>query len=175
MQSTICQLGVETGSSMIRSFGEFELDDRSRKLCRGGQTVKLTGQALDLLTLLVERPGQLVARDEIKRQLWPDSKLELEHSLDVLMNRLRSILGDSGASPRYIETVPRRGYRFLGPVRCEPDRTHRTAKPTVIRRLASYAAIALLAAAATLLIVHSRYDKFVPSRRAPMRPAQQTR
>jgi len=137
--------------------------------------VKLTGQALDLLTLLVERPGQLIARDEIKRQLWPDNKQELEHSLDVLMNRLRSILGDSGASPRFIETVPRKGYRFLGVVRCEPDRTHRTAKRTVIRRLASYAAIALLAAVATLLIVRSRYDKFVPSRRAPMRPATQTR
>lgn len=160
---------------MIRIFGDFELDDSSRKLCRAGQTVKLTGQALDLLTLLVERPGQLIARDEIKRQLWPDSKLELEHSLDVLINRLRSILGDSGASPRYIETVPRKGYRFLGPVRCESDRTHTTAKPTVMLRLATYAAIALLAAVATLLIVHSQYDKFVPSRRAPMRPATQTR
>jgi len=160
---------------MVRIFGEFELDDTSRKLRRGEHPVKLTGQALDLLTLLVERPGQLIARDEIKRQLWPDSKLELEHSLDVLMNRLRSILGDSGASPRYIETVPRKGYRFLGPVKCEPDRTHTTPKPTVTRRLVSYAAIALLAAVATLLILRSRYDKFVPSRRAPMRPATQTR
>ncbi|HET8824813.1 MAG TPA: transcriptional regulator [Terriglobales bacterium] len=159
---------------MRRIFGKFELDDSSRKLSRAGQTVKLTGQALDLLTLLVKRPGQLIARDEIKRQLWPDSKLELEHSLDVLINRLRSILGDSGACPRYIETVPRRGYRFLGPVRCEPDRMTKTAKPIVMRRLARYAAIALLAAAATLLIVHSRYDRFVPSRRAPT-PATQTR
>jgi len=137
--------------------------------------VKLTGQALDLLILLVERPGQLIARDEIKRQLWPDSKLELDHSLDVLTNRLRSILGDSGASPRFIETVPRKGYRFLGPVRCEAERTYKTAKPTVMRRLARYAAIALLAAVATFLIVHSQYDKFVPSRRAPIRPATQTR
>jgi len=160
---------------MIRIFGKFELDDDSRKLRRGGQTVKLTGQALDLLTLLAGRPGQLIARDEIKRQLWPDSKLELEHSLDVLMNRLRSILGDSGANPRYIETVPRKGYRFLGPVRCEPDRAHSTSKLTLMRKLARYAAIALLAAVATLLIVHSQYDKFAPSRRAPIRPAMQTR
>ena len=158
---------------MIRIFGEFELDDSSRKLRRRGQTVKLTGQALDLLSLLVARPGQLIARDEIKRQLWPDSKLELEHSLDVLINRLRSVLGDSGANPRYIETVPRKGYRFLGPVKCEPDRTRRTSKP-VMRRLAQYAAIALLAAVTTLLIVHSQYDKFVPSRRAP-KPATHTR
>ena len=159
---------------MIRIFGEFELDDSSRKLSRGSQAVKLTGQALDLLTLLVERPGQLIARDEIKRQLWPDSKLELEHSLDVLMNRLRSVLGDSGTSPRYIETVPRKGYRFLGPVRCEPDRTPKMAKPAVMRRLAQYAAIALLAAVATLLIVHSQYAKFAPSRRVP-KSATQTR
>lgn len=160
---------------MIRIFGEFELDDSSRKLRRRGQTVKLTGQALDLLSLLVGRPGQLIARDEIKRQLWPDSKLELEHSLDVLMNRLRSILGDSGTSPRYIETVPRKGYRFLGPVKCEPHRTQTSSKPMVMRRLASYAAIALLAAVAMLLVVHSQYDKFVPSRRMPIRPATQTR
>jgi len=160
---------------MIRIFGEFELDDTSRKLRRGGQTVKLSGQALDLLSLLIGCPGQLIARDEIKRQLWPDSKLELEHSLDVLMNRLRSILGDSGTSPRYIETVPRKGYRFLGPVRCEPHRTQTTAKPTVMRRFATYAAIALLAAVATLLIVHSQYDRFVPSQRVPIRPAIQPR
>jgi len=159
---------------MVRIFGEFELDDTSRKLRRGEHPVKLTGQALDLLTLLVRRPGQLIARDEIKHQLWPDSKLELEHSLDVLMNRLRSILGDHRASPRYIETVPRKGYRFLEPVRCEPERIRKAAKPTVLRRLARYAAIALLAAVATLLIVHSQYDKFVPSRRAP-RPATEKR
>ena len=156
---------------MIRIFGEFELDDSSRKLRRGGQAVKLTGQALDLLTLLAGRPGELIARDEIKRQLWPDSKLELEHNLDVLMNRLRSILGDNGASPRYIETVPRKGYRFLGPVRCESDRTYRPSKLTVMRKLVTYAAIALLAAVATLLILHSQYDKFAPSRRAPIPPA----
>ena len=98
---------------MVKTFGEFELDDRLRKLSRGGQTVRLTGQALDLLCLLIERPGELITREEIQRRLWPDSNVEFEHSLDVLLSRLRAVLGDSGKSPRYIETVPKKGYRFL--------------------------------------------------------------
>ena len=160
---------------MLRTFGDFVLDDSSRKLSRGGQAVKLTGQALDLLCLLVERPGELITREEMKRELWPESVVELEHSLDVLINRLRSVLGDSGKTPRYIETVPRKGYRFLGPVICEPNRTKGSARQKWTWRVGTYAAIAILAAIVALLIVRTRYEKFVPGHRSSMSPAQSVR
>jgi DNA-binding winged helix-turn-helix (wHTH) protein len=160
---------------MIRTFGDFELDDSLRKLSRGGQTVRLTGQALDLLCFLVERSGELITREEIKRQLWPDTNVELEHSIDVLINRLRSALGDSGKSPRYIETVPRKGYRFLGPVGFEHHGKDGTAIRKRIRLLGTYAAIAVLAAITALLIVHARYDKFVPRHHSPISPAASAR
>src|SRR5215467_162316 len=101
---------------MVIRFSEFEFDKARRRLARKGHPVRLTGQALDLLDLLANRPGELVTREEIMRSLWPGSSHDLEHSLDVLVNRLRRILGDSGNNPEYIETVPRRGFRFLLPV-----------------------------------------------------------
>jgi len=161
---------------MVRTFGDFELDDTSRKLSQRGKPVRLTGQALDLLCLLVEGSGELITREEIKRELWPDSNVELEHSLDVLINRLRSVLGDSGKIPRYIETVPRKGYRFLGSVSCERNRKNGAVRLKWARRLGLYAAIAILAAVAALMIVHTRYEKFVPRQhRSSMSPAPSAR
>src|SRR5262245_31960181 len=104
----------------MKTFGDFEFDDHRRALRSGGQPVKLTGQAVDLLCLLLDRPGALVTREEIERTLWPDSHVVQPHSLDVIISRLRTALGDKGSSPRYIETVPRRGYRFIEPVTAEP-------------------------------------------------------
>src|SRR5262245_4309706 len=106
---------------MVKTFGDFEFDDRRRSLKAGGQPVRLNGQAVDLLSLLLERPGELIGREEIERRLWPDSNVDFQHSLDVVVSRLRSVLGDRGASPRYIETVPRKGYRFVEPVTAGPE------------------------------------------------------
>ena len=100
---------------MVKRFGDFEFDDRRRHLTAGAQRVRLTGQAVDLLCLLLERPGELITREEIERRLWPDCAVDLDHSLDVVLSRLRTVLGDKGASPRYIQTVPRKGYRFIEP------------------------------------------------------------
>jgi len=160
---------------MIRTFGDFELDDSLRKLSRGGRRVRLTGQTLDLLCFLVERAGELITREEIKSQLWPDSSVELEHSVDVLINRLRAVLGDSGKSPRYIETVPRKGYRFLGAVSFEHHRKNGTALRKWIPRLATYAVITVLAAIAALLIVRRHYEKFVPRHHSSISPAASVR
>jgi len=154
---------------MLKKFGEFELDASLRKLTRGGQPIRLTGQALDLLCLLVNRPGELISREEIKGRLWPDSNVDFEHSLDVLVNRLRAILGDCGKSPRYIETVPRRGYRFLAAAgREESPSSRQLSRGNLAHRLWAYAAIALLAATIALLIVRTRYEKFVPREHAPV-------
>lgn len=153
--------------AMLKKFGEFELDESARRLSRGGQRVRLTGQALDLLCLLVERPGQMVSREEIQQALWPGSSADLEHSLDVLLNRLRTILGDSGKIPRYIETVPRRGYRFVARVETEEGPSAERTGGYVFRRVSTYVAVALLAAAIAVLFARTRYEKFVPQGQRP--------
>ena len=156
---------------MIKRFGNFEFDDRRRTLATGGRPVKLSGQAVDLLCLLLERPGELITREEIERKLWPDRNVDFHHSLDVVVNRLRTLLGDNGTRPRYIETVPRKGYRFVEPVTAAPEARSTNEPHPWTRRLFPYAAVAMLAAILALVFVHSRYDKFVPSRRSQATPA----
>jgi DNA-binding winged helix-turn-helix (wHTH) protein len=150
------------GSAVVKTFGDFEFDDRRRSLKVRGRPVRLSGQAIDLLCQLLERPGELITREEIARRLWPDRNVDFDHSLDVVVSRLRSVLGDKGPSPRYIETVPRRGYRFLELVTARPDAPPANAPRHWRRRLLTYAAVAILAAIAGILFARTRYDKFVP-------------
>ena len=154
---------------MLKTFGDFEFDDYRRGLRAGGQPVRLSGQAVDVLCLLLERPGELITREEIERRLWPDRNVDFHHSLDVVVSRLRTVLGDKGASPRYIETVPRKGYRFIEPVTAKPEA--RLANRHWRRRLVTYAAVAILAAILAILFARTRYDKFVPSQRSQASPA----
>jgi len=151
----------------MKFFGDFEFDDASMKLTRAGQRVRLTGQALGLLALLLEHPGEVVTREEIQRKLWPDSNVEFEHSIDVVLNRLRKALGDNSRDPRYVQTVPRNGYRFIEAVKSGPGRGPLMVQSGWIRRLRTYAAIALLAAAAAFLYARTRYDKLVRVHAAP--------
>ena len=155
---------------MIKTFGNFEFDDRRRRLRAGGQAVRLSGQALDVLCLLLERPGELITREEIERRLWPDRTVDFHHSLDVVFSRLRTVLDDKGASPRYIETVPRKGYRFIEPVTLTVKPEARSAKRHWSRRLVTYAAVAILAAIVAILFARTRYDRFVPSERSQISP-----
>ena len=155
---------------MVKTFGDFEFDDRRRGLRARGQPIKLTGQAVDLLDLLLERPGELITREEIERRLWPDRTVNFDHSLDVVVSRLRTVLGDKGPSPRYIETVPRRGYRFIESVTAGPEARPANAPRRWRRRLVTYAAVAILAAVAAILFARTRYDKFVPSERSQTSP-----
>ncbi len=98
-------------------FGIFELDLRSGELRRAGVRVGLQEQALQVLTLLLARPGQLVTREELCQRLWAgDTFVDFDHGLNAVINRLRDTLGDSADTPRFIETLPRRGYRFIAPV-----------------------------------------------------------
>jgi DNA-binding winged helix-turn-helix (wHTH) protein len=155
---------------VVKMFGEFEFDDRRRGLRARGQPIKLTGQAIDLLDLLLERPGELVTREEIERKLWPDRNVNFDHSLDVVVSRLRTVLGDRGPSPRYIETVPRRGYRFIELVTARPEARPAHAPRRWRRRMVTYAAVAVLAAVVAILFVRTRYDKFVPSEHSQASP-----
>ena len=155
----------------MKTFGDFAFDDRQRALRAGGHRVRLGAQSIDLLSLLLERPGELITREEIERRLWPDRNVDFHHSLDVVVNRLRTVLGDKGTSPRYIETVPRKGYRFIEPVSALVPETRSANEPHHwSRRVLPYAAVAMVAAILALLVVHTQYDKFVPSRRSQASP-----
>lgn len=94
--------------------GSFELDVNARELRNGGTRVRLQGQPFAILCMLLEQPGDVVTRDELRRRLWPDGLfIDFEHSLNAAIKRLRSALGDDAARPTFVETVPRRGYRFI--------------------------------------------------------------
>jgi TolB-like protein/DNA-binding winged helix-turn-helix (wHTH) protein len=98
-------------------FGPFELDLRTAELRNNGTTTKLAEQPFQILAELVEHPGEVVTRDELRQRLWhSDTFVDFEHGLNAAIKRLREVLGDSADSPRYIETVPRRGYRLVVPV-----------------------------------------------------------
>jgi Tol biopolymer transport system component/DNA-binding winged helix-turn-helix (wHTH) protein len=111
---------VSPSAGLVR-FGVFELDRRSGDLRKAGIRVSLQEQALQVLTLLLERPGDLVTRDELRQRLWPDgTHVDFDHGLNAVSNRLRDTLGDSADTPRFVATVPRRGYRFIAPVDIGP-------------------------------------------------------
>src|SRR5215467_3291207 len=101
------------GSQAIR-FGTFELDVCAGELRKQGLRIKLPEQPLLVLELLLKNPGQLVTREELRHNLWPTNTLvDFDHGLNRAINKLREALGDSAESPRFIETLARRGYRFL--------------------------------------------------------------
>ncbi len=98
-------------------FSVFEVDLRAGELRKHGLRVKLHGQPFQVLAMLLERPGELVTREEIREKLWPqDTFIDFEHSVNSSIKRLREALGDDAATPRFIETLPRHGYRFIVPV-----------------------------------------------------------
>ncbi len=102
-------------------FGPFELDPRTGELHANGAHVVLSEQPLRLLLALLDRPGQLVTRDELRQRLWPDDTfVDFEHGLNAAVRRVRDALGDSADSPRYVETLPRRGYRFVAEIEPGP-------------------------------------------------------
>ena len=101
----------------VGRFEAFELDLRVRELRKHGVKVGLPEQSIQILAMLVKRSGEVVLREEIRKKLWPnDTIVEFDHSINAAINRLRGALGDEAGMPRYIETLPRRGYRFLVPV-----------------------------------------------------------
>ena len=99
-------------------FAGFEFDLKTGELSGGGQTVRLAEKPFLVLLILVEHPGELVTREEIQKKLWPnDTVVDFEHGINTAIKVLRRALGDSGEEPKYIETIPRRGYRFMAPVK----------------------------------------------------------
>jgi DNA-binding winged helix-turn-helix (wHTH) protein len=105
-----------TASHIVR-FGTFELDVQEGRLTKSGRSVRLQGQPFQILELLLENAGQVVTREEMRRKLWSDETfVEFDDALNTAVRKLRAALGDRADNPRFLETVPRRGYRFIAPV-----------------------------------------------------------
>jgi cholera toxin transcriptional activator len=108
---------TETQPARRYRFGVFEADSTTGELRRKGVRIKLHTQPFQVLFILLRRPGEVVTRDEISRELWPDGTfVDYEHGVNSAVNRLREALGDKASNPRFVETLARRGYRFVAPV-----------------------------------------------------------
>src|SRR6516165_5872325 len=130
-------------------FGPYELDAHAGELYKDGLKLKLQGHPIQILAMLLGRPGELITREEIQQKLWPSESetfVDFEHGLNTAVRKLRQALGDEAETPQYIETLPRRGYRFVGAITsegieltevaeapvavAEPRRTETTSNPT---------------------------------------------
>src|SRR2546423_2015050 len=145
------QMALEVRSRSILRFGVFEVDVRSGELRKQGVRIKLQEQPFHVLTVLLQRPGEVVTREELRSENWSaDTFVDFDNSLNTAINKLREALGDSADNPRFIETLPRRGYRFIAPVTDLDGRTIGDATgvsamaPTRSRKILVTAAIAVL-------------------------------
>ena len=151
-------------------FGVFEYDPAVGELRKQGRKIKLQGQPIDILALLLEHPGEVVTREEVQRRLWPaDTFVDFEHSLNAAVKRLRDALDDSADTPRYIETMARRGYRFIAPV---DGLAPAAARSPVIRWIAlgGVAALLLLTVPIALNVGGLRSKLLHPSASASTQP-----
>jgi len=106
-----------TQAPAVRRFGAFEVNLQSGELRKNGMRLRLSGQPFQILAVLVERPGEVVTREELHSKLWPvDTFVDFDHGLNNAVARIREVLDDSSDTPRYVETIPRRGYRFIAPL-----------------------------------------------------------
>src|SRR6266513_1337992 len=110
-------MGQSADLHRILCFGSFEVDVVSGELRRQGLKIRLQDQPFRLLVLLLDHPGDVVTREKVRETLWPaDTNVDFDHSLNTAVRKLREALGDSAEAPRYVETIARRGYRFIAPV-----------------------------------------------------------
>lgn len=138
----------------IVRFGAFEVDVRSGELRKQGVKVKLQEQPFRILVMLLAHPGEVVTREELRQQLWPDGTfVDFEHGLNAAVNRLREALSDSPENPRFVETLPRRGYRFMAPVEGTDFPVRVQVADHARFRIAWRLAVALLGAVALLAVL----------------------
>jgi Tol biopolymer transport system component/DNA-binding winged helix-turn-helix (wHTH) protein len=143
----------ESHSATRIRFGEFTADLSSQELFRAGAPVRLPNQSFVVLATLLERPGQLVTREELRARVWPDNRVvEFEQGLNAVINRLREALGDDADNPAYVETLPRRGYRFIGRVETGAPETPGTELPKAERAFPWTIAAAFLVIAGSLAL-----------------------
>src|SRR6266436_3418195 len=108
---------MKATTSRTASFGPYTLDLRSGEMRKFGTKIKMGEQSFRILCMLLERPGEMVTREELRAKLWADDTfVDFDHGLNSAVQRLRDCLSDSAGKPRWVETIPRRGYRFIGAV-----------------------------------------------------------
>jgi len=123
---------VKNGTRTIR-FGAFEADLQSGEVRKSGNRIKLQDQPFKVLEILLERPGNLVTREELQTRIWPEESYgDFDHAVNVAVGKLRTALGDSADNPCFIETVPRRGYRFVATLDCAPVETPPPPPPVLL-------------------------------------------
>ena len=142
-------------------FGLFELDLTAGELRKNGAKLRLQEQPLQVLILLLQRAGDVVTREELRQKLWPsDTFVDFDHSLNTAVNKLRDTLGDSASSPRYIETLARRDYRFTAPVKLEESPSARPSRTLKQAELVSSSSVV-----PSLPNLHPELEVPVPDRR----------
>jgi DNA-binding winged helix-turn-helix (wHTH) protein len=133
-------------TARIVRFGTFEVDLRSEELRKGDAKLKLSRPPFQILAMLLEQPGEIVTREELQKRLWPDTFVDVDHSLNTAINKIREVLGDTAENPRFVETLPRRGYRFIAPVIRAGNDAEKTEGPARRRWLVLGPALLLLLA-----------------------------
>ncbi len=162
-------------------FGVFEVDPKAGEIRKNGIKLKLGGQPFQVLVILLSRPGEVVTREELQKQLWPDTFVDVERNLNTAINKIREALGDSADNPRFVETLPRRGYRFIASVtgngfgksgniarqeRAEKSEPHRAPASHVHSATVAYlaGAVSVALAVAIAIVVHYRNPPGTSSR-----------
>jgi len=136
---------AENFTKGVISFGTFEADLRTGELRRDGRKIRLQEQPFQILAMLLEHPGEIVTREELRSRLWPaDTFEDFDHGLNAAVKRLRDALADSAENPRFVETLARRGYRFLVPINGAARESTRIPHSGLYWRIGPAAAILLL-------------------------------
>jgi DNA-binding winged helix-turn-helix (wHTH) protein len=138
-------------------FANYEADLDAGELRKNDRKLKLSGQPFQVLAILLERPGEVVTREEFQKRMWPDTFVDFEHNLNTAINKIREVLGDSAESPRFIETLPRRGYRFIATVQGHSSGPGRTFVVKLVG-VAGVSSLALLAVVVALYVGRSQED-----------------
>jgi Tol biopolymer transport system component/DNA-binding winged helix-turn-helix (wHTH) protein len=140
---------TQSPSRLVR-FGAFEADLRTGELRKDGVKLKFSGQPFQVLAILLERAGEVVSREELQKRLWPHTFVDVERNLNTAVNKIREVLGDSAEIPRFVETLPRRGYRFIGTLE-PPAQTQAPIEP--MRAQKSRQGLVKIAAGVVLILV----------------------
>src|ERR1700756_2422045 len=157
-----CSVASRAQSPTILRFGTFEVDLRAGEIRKQGRRLRIQQQPFQVLAALLQRPGEVVTREELRKQIWPeDTFVDFDNSLNTAINKLREALGDSADNPRFIETLPKRGYRFVAPVTWVDGATRGTpagvlARPRSRKIILTVAVVVLAAGIAGGLFWRSR-------------------
>jgi len=165
---------MATQPANIYRFGVFEVDLRSGELHKRGVKIKIQEQPLQVLVMLLAEPGAVVTREQLRSRLWPtDTFVDFEHGINAAVKKLRQVLSDEAENPRFIETLPRRGYRFIGPVE-SPSKatpaveTRKSIRPGAYKLALALLMVALLGGTAWFYFSHRVESNLLPSRVVPL-------